>query len=239
VTGVQTCAFRLALLDVRAAQKTLDRQLGLDDFRPLAATGTLTAQAPPESPKVDETLLSMRPDVAVQEAVVKGFAASLSQARSTLWPNLSFNYSRSRTGPSEFPSAQYGWSFSGLLSYPLFSGGPTAAYYGVTAAKANLEKARQDLRATRDSAITDLETSWTDFARASAQARVQADLLAAARQRNVEADVRYDSGLMSYDNWEIISTDRINQERQTLSSRLNSVLAEAAWEQALGKQLGE
>ncbi|HAM36553.1 MAG TPA: hypothetical protein DEB40_01060 [Elusimicrobia bacterium] len=229
----------IAGLDLRTAQRSLVRQLGLDEFRAFAATGTLEAQAPPEEPLADSAVLERRPDVAVQQAVVKGFMAGVEQAKSSLWPSLSANYTRSRSGATEFPSSQYGWTFGGVLSYPLFGNGPTAAYYAVSAAQRGLEKAKEDLRTVRSQAIVDLENSWTDFSAAVARDRVQAALLTAARQRNIEADIRYDSGLLTYDNWEIISSDRISQERQTLASRLNAVVAQAAWEKALGKELGE
>ncbi|MFA6004261.1 MAG: TolC family protein [Elusimicrobiota bacterium] len=226
-------------LNLRTAQKALDRQLGWDDFRPLAATGTLTSQTPPESLKVDESLLSLRPDISLQEAVVKSFMASVEQSRSSLWPNLSASYSRSRTGGSEFPSAQYGWSFGGVLSYPLFGGGPTAAYHAVAAAQRRLEKAKEDLRSVRNQAIVSLENAWSGFVIAARQVRIKVLLLEASRQRNAEADIRYSSGLMSYDNWQIISAARISQERQILNARLAAVSAEASWDQALGKGLGE
>jgi outer membrane protein TolC len=226
-------------LSLRTAQKTLDRQLGLDDFRPLSATGTLVSQLPPESLKVDDSLLSLRPDIAVQEAAVKSVMASVDQAKSSLWPNLSASYSRSRTDTSEFPSGQYGWTFGGALSYPLFGGGPSAAYYAVSAAQRNLEKSRELLRSVRTQAVVALENAWSSFVIAVSQVRIDAMLLEAARQRNAEADIRYSSGLMTYDNWQIISSARISQERRNLNARLNAVMAEAAWDQALGKGLGE
>jgi outer membrane protein TolC len=86
--------------------------------------------------------------------------------------------------------------------------------------------------------MADLETVWSAYATATEQARVQAALLAAARQRNAEADVRYNSGLLTYDNWEIIVTDRVNQERQAIQAQLTAATAQAVWENALGKNIG-
>lgn len=227
-----------ALRDLRTAQKALQRQMGGEDFSVVAVTGALRAQAP-ELPADLRPFLSGRPDILVQEAGVESVKAGVSQARSSLWPNLSANYTRSVLGTAEFPSSRYGWSAGGLLSYPLFSGGPTAAFSAVSAAKKNLESAQQSLRSARDAAVVDLESSWADFAAASDQVAVQSALLEAARQRNDEADVRYNSGLLSYDNWEIIASDRINSERQAITAGLSVVKAQAAWEKALGKVLGE
>ena len=71
------------------------------------------------------------------------------------------------------------------------------------------------------------------------QVKVSDALLVAARQRNDEADVRYGSGLMSFDIWEGIVSDRVSAERSALSARRAAMDAETAWHRALGRALGE
>ncbi|MCX5789056.1 MAG: TolC family protein [Elusimicrobia bacterium] len=228
-----------AAREVRTAQRTLGRYLGYEEFEAVAATGTLSADPPPELPAEFETLLARRPDVAAEDAVVRGAEAGLFSARSPLFPTLTASYSRNVSGTSEFPTGSLGWTALGTLSLPIFGGGPTATYFSVTSAKQTLDKTHQDLRVTRGNALVDIENSWSSYAQDSAQARVSAALLDAARQRNDEADVRYASGLLIYDNWEIIASDRINQERQALQSRLNFTASQAGWEHALGRGLNE
>lgn len=230
---------RQAMRAQRADQIALDRQLGIDDFGAVVATGTLAAAPPPPAPADDLALLSNRPDVALQEAVVRSAQASLSSARSTIYPSLSANYQRGRFGDKEFPSRAYTWSGGLTLSLPIFGGGPTATYYAVQAANRSLERAQQDLRVVRDAAIADLEQTWATYAGDADQVSVQHALVLSARQRNDEADVRYASGLLTYDNWEIIATDRINNERQVVTAEFNAAVSQAAWERSLGKELGE
>lgn len=225
--------------DLRTAQRALDRYLGIDEFTTVAASGTLAARPAPELPDDFKALAAGRPDVAVQEASVRSAQVSLSQSRASLWPSVSVNYSRSRTGRDEFPSSRYNWSFGGSLSYSLFGGGPTATYFASAASKKSLEKAQEDLRSVRNQAMLDLETAWSQYSGAVEQAKVQEALLEAARLRNEESDVRYESGLLNFENWETIVSDRVNSERQAIQSRLSAVQAEAAWEKALGKVLGE
>lgn len=74
---------------------------------------------------------------------------------------------------------------------------------------------------------------WSAYATASENATVQAALLAAARQRNEEADVRYNSGFLTYDSWEIIVTDCVSQGREAIQSRFTAATAQAVWENAL------
>ncbi|MDE2290607.1 MAG: TolC family protein, partial [Elusimicrobia bacterium] len=154
-------------------------------------------------------------------------------------PTLTGSYSRSWADAGELPSRSAKWAAEALLSYPILSGGPTATYYSVLASRRSLEKAEEDLRTTREAAVVDLETSWSAYARADDEVKVSAALLDAAVQRNDEADIRYNSGLLSFDNWELIVTDRVNAERAALSARLTAATAQAAWERALGKGLGE
>ena len=227
-----------SLRDLRTAQRVLCQQLGLNDFVAVnISSSILDTQEPPELPKDEQLLLKNRPDVSLQEAVVKSAEAALSQSSSSLWPSLSANYSKFSSGVNEFSDFQSNWG--AVLNYPLFAGGPTATYFAISNAKNNLEKANQDLRSIRYQALVDVETSWSDFVGAVEQSKVQEALLEAARQRNDEANVRYDSGLITYDSWEIIASDRINQERQAIQAQLNALTAEATWQKALGKQIEE
>jgi len=225
------------LRNLRTSRKALDRDLGLDDFTVVSATGSLAAKLPPPLPDNLTPYLDARPDVALQEAVVRGAEAGVEQSWSTAWPALSLTYSRSALGQKEFPSRQYGWSFLGVLSYPLFGGGPTSTYYAVSAAKRSLEKAREDLRGVRNQAVVGLESSWSSLMGAIDQVAVQTALLAAARQRNAEADIEYQGGLIDFNAWEIIASDRISQEKLAIQATLNAALAQAAWDNALGKEL--
>ncbi len=224
---------------IRADQRALYRRLGLDDVDDAPVVGELEAAEPPALPAEIPKIADQRPDVLVQVAGIAVAQADVRRAQSTLWPTLSAGYARFRTGAHEFPSDNSGWSFRGVLDYPLFGGGPTATYYQITTARQNLEKAQQDLRSVRTQAMADVETAWSAYATASENATVQAALLAAARQRNEEADVRYNSGLLTYDSWEIIVTDRVSQERQAIQSRFTAATAQAVWENALGKTLEE
>lgn len=228
-----------SLRDLDTARRSLDRQLGFDAFEQVAATGTLAAAPPPELPARLDELVDARPDVAQQRAAVRGAEASVASSESSLWPSLSGSYSRTRSDSVEFPSRNYSWSAGATLSYPLFGGGPTSTLFGVKSAKRSLERAREDLRATRDSALVDLESSWASYASAVDQVQVQDALLEAARQRNAEADIRYASGLLNFDNWELIVSGRVSAEQSAIQTRLNAVVAQAAWERALGKALGE
>ena len=225
--------------DVRTAQRDMSRQLGREGFEAFVATGAFASAPPPPRPDDFRALLPLRTDVAIAEAALRSSQASLDSANSVFWPTVSASYSRTRSGASEFPAARSAWSAGAELRYALFGGGPTAAYLNTKASRLGYEKTQSDLAAARQAALSDLETAWSNYADAADQVTVQDALLEAARQRNDEADVRYGSGLLSFDNWEVIVSDRVSTERQALSARRAAMDAETAWHRALGRALGE
>jgi outer membrane protein TolC len=225
--------------DLRTAQRDMARQLGREGFEPFLATGTFASAPPPARPDDFRALLPLRTDVALAEAALRSSKASLDSADSVFWPTLSASYSRSRAGATEFPNRTNGWSAGASLSYALFGGGPAAAYLNTKASRLGYERTQSDLAAARQAALSDLETAWSNYADAADQVVVQDALLAAARQRNDEADVRYGSGLMSFEIWEGIVSERVSTERQALSARRAAMDAETAWHRALGRALGE
>ena len=225
--------------DLRTAHRDIARQLGREGFEAFLASGAFAAAPPPPRPVDFAAFLPLRTDVALAEAALRSSKAALGSADAVFWPTLSANYSRTRSGAAEFPSARTGWSAGASLSYALFGGGPAAAYLNTKAARLGYARTRADLAAARQTALSDLETAWSNFADAADQVTVQEALLEAARQRNDEADVRYGSGLLSFDNWELIVSDRVSTERQDLSARRAVMDSETAWHRALGWALGE
>lgn len=224
---------------LRTARRELARQLGREGYEDYDAGGSFSAAPAPPRPGDFRALLPLRPDVALSEAAVASAEAALASSRAALYPSLSASYSRTRTGDKEFPSGRYGWSAGATLRYALFGGGPAQTWLSNVSSKRSLEASRQELAATRTAALADLESAWAAFADAEDQVKVQDALLVASRQRNDEADVRYASGLLSYDLWEPIVSDRVATERQAVSARRTAMDAETAWDRALGRALGE
>lgn len=232
-------ALSAAERDLRTAQRDMARRLGREAFDALVATGPFASAPPPARPVDFAALLPLRTDVALAEASLRSSKASLDSARSILFPSLSASYTRTRSGPTEFPSRTNGWSAGASLSYSLFGGGPAAAYLNTKASRLGYERTQSDLAAARLAALSDLENAWSNFADAADQVTVRDALLDAARQRNNEADVRYGSGLMSFEIWEQIVSERVSSESQALSARRSAMDAETAWHRALGRALGE
>src|SRR5688572_642931 len=168
--------------DLRVAQQTLNQALGNDSFVAVNATGSLVALPVPPHPLDLEALVEQHPRVVFQRAALAQARAALTSAQSSLLPRLSANYSRSYVGPDFFPNNP-SWTAQGVVSYSLFGEGPTAAYYAIAAAKRNVERSQEEVRAVRHEVRTELETAWSNYARAQDHVRVQRLFLQAAEQR--------------------------------------------------------
>jgi outer membrane protein TolC len=186
-----------------------------------------------------QTTAEDRPEVRVQRANYEVTEAGIRTAEAPLWPGISLNYSRQGIQTSGFLVPLNTWTFQSLLSYPIFGSGPTSAFYNVKAAKLTQQKVTQDLRAARDQAVSDLRADWDNLITQIDQVTVAYSLLTADRQRNDEADIEYQSGILTYNNWEIIVTQRIGDEFNALTQELQAAQAQATWNRVLGKGLTE
>ena len=224
--------------DLLVARQQLSQAMGLDDFTTFIVTGTwIPSIAPMAAPDLNQ-YLAAEPRLRVQEATVAQTRANVKSAESTIWPTLSVDYSKGTIGGAEFPTSPF-WTFTGTLSYPLFAGGITSTYYAYQSAERTYEKSLLDLRSLRAQVRSDLATAWSGFASATDQARIQSAFLEAERQRKEESDIRYQSGLMTFDDWILVVNDYVNFEKSYLRSEEALILAEAQWRSAIGQQLGE
>ncbi len=225
--------------DLRAAKRELAALLAVEDASVLTATGTFGGAEPVPEPQQLASFAAARPDIAVRQADLRAAEASLAQARADFWPSLSASYSRSVTGGTEFPDGPRSWSAGLTLSLPIFGGGPLGTFYSERASRAGLDRARAELKAARLAALDELETAWSSWAAAADQIRVREALRTAARQRSEEADVRYANGLMTFENWETVVSDRVQTENSVLASLRAVEDAAAGWDLAVGRPLEE
>lgn len=221
---------------LRAAAAELNRRLGIEGVEAPAVTGTFSVPPLPEAP--DAALSAAHPQVILGRLGVAQAKAELGRSRGAFWPSLSANYSRSFQDEKYFP-ANPGWSASGVVSWPLFGRGPTASYYDAAAARQDFRRREETLRAALYEVRSGLEAAWAGLAEKIDQVGVQRRFLLASRQRNQEAGVRYATGLMSFENWELVVTDLVNFEKGVLRAERDAALAGAAWEKALGTPLEE
>ena len=67
--------------------------------------------------------------------------------------------------------------------------------------------------------------------------KVDQTFVEAARVRAEIGRSKYNTGLLSFEEWEIIESDLVTREKAALASQNNRVSAEATWEQSQGRGL--
>ncbi len=217
--------------DVLVARTRLARTLARDLNDVLIATGTFSTLAPPDGPVLGD-LARATPEFGLAEADRRAADAGFTSARGEFWPRVDATLAHRWTGTDWAPGTR-GWNGGLSLSLPLFTGG--ASFQGVRAARAELQKADADALQAYHQSYVDLQAAWTAFQNARDNADLQKEILEAANTRALIAQGQYTSGLMSFEDWDLIENDLIQTHKQNLVALRNAVRAEAAWESAQGK----
>lgn len=101
--------------------------------------------------------------------------------------------------------------------------------------KSAFEAARKNRESVETQRISRLQQSLTNYRAAGENAKVSESLLAASTVRAQIARVKYMSGLLSFDQWDIIENELISRQKDVLQTRYDLEVAQAAWEQTLGE----
>lgn len=223
-------SYQQALRNRDVSERQLVDAMGHPEPSPLLAQGELVTQVLPPSPDFDVLALKT-PSHHQQQAQVAAAAAGLSIAQADLYPTVTANGSASRQGQENFPR-QNAWSAGFTATLPIFEGGQT--YFNIRAARASLQQNLEQLRGTIAQAALTLAQDFKAYVDAVDQVRVNQELLAATKMRYQISEAEYRNGLISFQDFDTITTTYVNQEQSYLISRRDAVIAEATWEQACG-----
>lgn len=226
---------RLDLLqatNTRETQKAaLARVMG-EEIPPGFAAGDEPAMSDPPENTVIESLVTQTPDyrrAVAQEAITD---AQVVIARSGFFPTLNVTGATGNSDQRFFPGNNR-WSVGASLVLPLFNGGKD--YYATRSAAADHRAAtlaqQNALRAGR----TTLRDVLAKFREAVQKLKVDRTFAEAVATRAKIAREKYNNGLLSFEDWDVIENDLIARQRAYLQSQRDRIIAEAAWEQATGR----
>ncbi|MBI2890623.1 MAG: TolC family protein [Nitrospirae bacterium] len=221
--------------DLHVRQRELARILARGEAAPLIVSGDPPPLAEIAEPDV-RAIADQVPSTRRARASLQAAGTALESARSQLYPNLDAFGSVSRGG-DPWPPDSNRWSAGLSVSYPFFPGGRTA--YDIGSARAEQRRAEALVRDARERAAVDIEEALAGRRNAVERSEVQREFLEAARLRAEIARSQYTSGLLSFQDWDLIENDLISSEKGWLVARTDVRLAEAAWLKALGKGIGE
>lgn len=218
--------------DTAVARERLARAIGLAslDRTTLVVTGALDGVTAPAEVDVGE-LARRSPDYVQAVASVRAAEADLASAQGGRLPTLAAYGAASRAGDDE-AFGDDRWSVGLRLSYPFWSGGREG--YNVRAAAARLRQSEAELQVLEDRLVRDLVDARSTLAGAIGSVRTQERFVAAKALRAEIARKQYQSGLLTFENWDIIENDRIQSQNSLLQAWRGAMLAAAGWERAQG-----
>lgn len=217
--------------DRKSSQVELSRQLERETASEISVVGDWST-LPLAAPKLPD----QNPQVTSAQAALDQARARETAALRVWWPTLSAQYSRSRQG-EDFWGDHLNWSGGATLSISLFSGGLTAPWYDAAIAAYDRAQKEAALRETQGKVLSSLAQAVSALAQTRDQERVAEKYLAASRQQNDEAALRYTSGLMNFENWQSVVSRWASAEKSALRARRDAALAQAAWARAAGQPL--
>jgi outer membrane protein TolC len=215
------------------AKLNLARVLGRSTDLDFDISGSLTWN--PVEPHPDfKKWVHETPDYRQAEAQWQVAEADSLIARGDFFPEISLQGSYSKVG-SNFPPDTKRWSVGVSIAFPFFPGGQNIFNYQ----SANAEAHRADLLKTNADNVILAKLQQTHAALLDAMGlqKVAKEFVEASEARAIVSRGKYQTGLMSFEDWDLIETDLINRQKTELQSRRDVVLAEAAFEQTQGKSV--
>ncbi len=197
---------------------------------------TMNANAPtlslPEKMEL-EAWIKTSPQIENLKALIKAAQWRIVASENQLWPSLSASIGSTY----EFANGGTSTTTTGLTgTLPLFTFGrlENSVYY----AKLTVEILKWNLESLQRQTLILLKKSYFTAQNSIESDRVQTEFVKAAELRSEIAQAQYTTGLISYDNWDIIENDLISQQKTGLTRKRDIQTNIATFEKYLGKGLG-
>ena len=234
---VDSKVLKIAWVSSRAEGERLIRDgkaelvLDVDDAQDLRISGKVPLVDVGAEPNFRKLVveLPVHEQAAAQERASK---AGVTIARGQFFPIVNLTGGVASQGQSWFPST--GRNFVGAnLSLPIFNG--ALNYFNFESAEATSAASSASRESVDRLAVPQLRQAWRAYAEAIEKLKVDRESLEAATVRAEIARAKYQNGLLSFEDWDIIENNLITAQKTALQSELNVNLSEATWLQVQGK----
>jgi outer membrane protein TolC len=210
------------------ALRNLAAAMGQMEMVPGAA-GDLKAGAPQALSSLRD-LMEQTPDYTIAETQVDASKQGMLVTRSGRFPTISFNASIGMGGERELENGS--WSAGIRASMPIYTGNQLNS--DVAAAKERVIQSEMGLMDTANTLMASLQQRWNSYTDAVESEAVQLELYDAELLRAEISSAKYKQGLLSYEDWDIIESNLINQGKTYLQRRRTSEIEQARWKNAQG-----
>lgn len=217
---------------VTQARTKLAQVMGIEEFYEFTVKDAPKIPDAIEAEPAYDKLLLETPEY--RQALAKENAShyALKVAQSGFYPELNMNGTWGKQGPDFFPENKK-WNLGVILSLPLFNG--FKDYYSTKGASSTLLASESNRFAIGLQMAAKLRSTYNAFEEAIRKVRVDASFRDAANIRSQIAKSKYNNGLLTFDDWDVIEADLIVRQKSYLQSVRDQAVAEAAWQQAQGK----
>ncbi|MEE9369395.1 MAG: TolC family protein [Pontiella sp.] len=226
--------------EVREAKRSLTYALhnlaaAMGQMEPIAgAAGDLKAKPPVELEDLQK-LVKQTPDYTIATTQIEASKQGMKVTRSARFPQISFGASAGvgdQNADRWFAKYDGSWSVGLDARMPIYTGNRLKS--DVAAAKERIIQSEMDLLDTSNTLMATLLQRWNLYTDAVENEAVQKELFDAEMLRAEISTSKYKQGLLSYEDWDIIESNLINQSQTHLQRRRSAVLEQARWKNALG-----
>jgi outer membrane protein len=217
--------------DFEVSRERLARVLGIDDSKDIRIAGKVPIEEPGKEPDFKAVVATLP---AHQQAVAqeRSSKAGVTVARSQFFPSVDIVGAVGRQGDTFFPDEDR--NFVGVnFGVPIFNG--AANYFNYRSASATSKASEAQRESVDRQALPNLRQAYRLFVEAVAKLKVDREFAEAAEVRAEISRAKYQNGLQSFEDWDIIESDLITKQKTVLQSERDVILAEAAWQQAQGR----
>ena len=219
-------------------QRALLQAIGLEERAQIQASGEISVPAFALDEAGVARALEKSPGIVSARKTLESAREKTSSARYDAYPTLSARQSYSWGGASELPQTP-NWSIGLSLDIPIFSGGPTAYFDKLAAAKKSLAAAEENFRAERISLDASLRSGYDAYLNAAETAKANTSLLKANEERYKEAQITYMAGKISFLDLENVEQNFVDSDLKQLEYARTAHSRKISLEQLLGVGIEE
>ena len=176
--------------------------------------------------------MTKTPDYTIADTQIEAARQGMKVTRSERFPQISLKGSAGVGDGTGFEIYEGNWKVSLNATMPLYTGNRLRS--DTAAAKEKIVQSEMDLMDIANTLMATLQQRWNLYIDASENETVQKELFDAELLRAEISTAKYKQGLLSYEDWDIIESNFINQGKTHLERRRSSEIEQARWKNALG-----
>jgi|SRR5690554_542730 len=220
--------------NLEVARKQLFSLINKDAFEEYEVTGEPPLIDMKLSDEMLKDLAINTPDYHQSFSLEKAAGYAVNVARSAFSPSLDLSASLARNDRYLFPDDQNErWTLALNLTIPIFDG--LADYSSTKSAVSNRYAAEATRRNTYLRLIPSIKLSYNQAKQSEVKLKVDSRFREASLTRAEIARAKYNNGLLTFEDWDIIESELINRQISYLQSKRDRIIKFAAFEKTIGK----